>query len=160
MIVLFGLRMNCPCQSGRAYDQCCGPFISQERLPANAEQLMRSRYSAFVLQDETWLESSWHPDHRPDGPLLDPSIRWLGLEVIACDNQAASATIEFEARLLARDRVDAVHERSEFVCEQGRWYYTRGTSLPPRIVAWKPGRNEICPCGSGRKFKRCCATQR
>ncbi len=117
---------------------------------------MRSRYSAFVLQNEEWLSASWHPDHRSDGPLVDPSIRWLGLEVIASDLGEDRATVEFEARLLAAGTVDAVHERSEFVREQGRWYYTRGSGLAARFDAWKPGRNETCPCGSGRKFKRCC----
>lgn len=158
MIVLFGLLMNCPCQSGRAYDRCCGPFISQERVAENAEQLMRSRYSAFVLRDEVWLHASWHPQQRPSPPLIDPSVRWLGLEIVASDPGETRATVEFEARLLLEGCVDAIHERSEFVRERGHWYYTRGRSLPPRFEPWKPGRNESCPCGSGRKFKRCCGS--
>ena len=65
--------------------------------------------------------------------------------------------VEFEARLLVDGRVEAMHENSNFVRQQGRWLYTDGETLAPSLAPWKPGRNEPCPCGSGKKFKRCCA---
>ena len=68
------------------------------------------------------------------------------------------ATVEFEARLLFEGRVEAMRELSSFVRDNGQWLYTDGKMLTPGFTPWKPGRNEACPCGSGRKFKRCCAT--
>ena len=147
----------CPCGSGRGYDRCCGPFISQTAVAENASQLMRSRYSACVVGDADYLATSWHPDFRPADTAPDPGIRWLGLEIIAAETHGDRASVEFEARLLSGGRVDALHERSAFLRENGCWYYTRGEILPPSFVPWKPGRNDACPCGSGRKFKRCCA---
>jgi SEC-C motif-containing protein len=125
-------------------------------LPENAEQLMRSRYSAYVLHDRDYLVQTWHSDHRPQDLILDDGIRWIGLEVIGFRQQEDQATVEFEARLLVAGRVDAVHENSRFVKQQGRWLYTSGDLLLPGFQPWSPGRNEACPCASGKKFKRCC----
>ena len=150
----------CPCGSGRVYDRCCGPFISQTAAAENAPRLMRSRYSAHVLGNADYLAATWHPDYRPAELAPDPDIRWLGLEIIADEARGNRASVEFEARLLSGGRVDALHERSEFVREAGRWYYTRGDILPPSFAPWKPGRNDSCPCDSGRKFKHCCAANR
>jgi SEC-C motif-containing protein len=125
-------------------------------LPENASLLMRSRYSAFALGDTAYLLESWHADFRPGELQLDPRIRWIGLEILASEQQAQKAKVEFEATLILSGEVSAMHERSEFACEQGRWLYTRGEQLPPSIMPWKPGRNQPCPCGSGGKFKRCC----
>ncbi len=150
------VESNCPCGSGREFGRCCGPFISQSAVAENATQLMRSRYSAYVIGASDYLAASWHRDYRPADIAPDPALRWLGLEIIAADEQGERARVEFEARWLGGGRVDALHERGEFVREAGRWYYTRGEILPPSFVPWKPARNEVCPCGSGRKFKRCC----
>ena len=117
---------------------------------------MRSRYSAFVLGELDYLQASWHPDFRPADLAIDAAIRWLGLKVIDSDEGDQKATVEFEARLLNHGKVDALHEKSRFVREQGRWFYTDGDMLPPTFTPWKPGRNEPCPCNSGKKFKRCC----
>jgi len=118
---------------------------------------MRSRYSAFTLGDLAYLEASWHPDYLPADLAIDDSIRWLGLEILSGSQQTERALVEFEARFLRQGRVDAIHESSRFVCEQGRWLYTDGDMLAPTFTPWQPGRNESCPCGSGKKFKRCCA---
>jgi SEC-C motif-containing protein len=118
---------------------------------------MRSRYTAFVLGELEYLRLTWHEDFRPQRVDAEPGIRWIGLEILDETRHEGAATVEFEARLLRGGIVDALHERSEFLRLQGRWYYTRGALLPPSFAPWKPGRNEACPCGSGRKFKRCCA---
>ncbi len=115
---------------------------------------MRSRYSAYALGDAAYISRSWHPGYRPAEVAPDPDLRWLGLDIIARSDDPA--TVEFEARYLRQGRVDAIHEISRFVCEQGQWLYTDGEQRPPTFKPWKPGRNEDCPCGSGRKFKRCC----
>ncbi len=152
-----GDDVNCPCQSGKKYAACCERFITQQALPENAEQLMRSRYSAYVLKQLDYLLDTWQPLHRPAELALDDSIRWLGLTIIdAPPVEDGYAIVEFEARMLVGGTVDAMHERSRFVLEQGRWLYTSGEMLTPSFQSWKPGRNETCPCGSGKKFKRCC----
>lgn len=149
--------VNCPCQSGKKYTACCERFITQQALPENAEQLMRSRYSAFVLNQRDYLLMTWQSTHRPAQLELDTSMRWLGLRIIDTPPaQGESTTVEFEARMLLNGMVDALHERSRFVLQQGRWLYTNGELLPPSFARWKPGRNEPCPCASGKKFKRCC----
>ena len=117
---------------------------------------MQSRYSAHVLGDRDYLEYSWHADYRPGDLVLDDNVKWIGLRVIGFEPQGNEATVEFEARLLVSGRVDAVHEKSRFVKQQGRWLYTDGDQLQPTFKPWNPGRNEQCPCGSGKKFKRCC----
>ncbi len=123
---------------------------------------MRSRYSAHVLGDRAYLLETWHPDFRPQRLELDARIRWLGLDIIDSEQQGQRAMVEFEASLLLDGEVSVMRERSAFVLQQGvlqqgRWLYTSGEQLTPRSAAWKPGRNQACPCGSGRKFKRCCA---
>ena len=119
---------------------------------------MRSRYTAFALGEAGYLRETWHADHRPDDLAIDPRIRWLGLEILSSSEHGDRAQVEFEARFLLDGRVDAIHENSDFVLTGERWLYTRGEQLRPRFTPWKPGRNENCPCGNGRKFKRCCGS--
>ena len=118
---------------------------------------MRSRYCAYTLDNRDYLLETWHPDSRPPNLTSDPGIHWLGLTIIACDQQGKQATVEFEARLLVNGQVRAMHEKSAFVEKEGKWLYASGEMLTPSFQPWKPGRNETCPCGSGKKFKRCCA---
>ena len=118
---------------------------------------MRSRYCAYVIDNREYLAETWHPDFRSIDLASNPLIRWIGLEIIASDEQAGQATVEFEARLLLADRVETMHELSSFVRDNGQWLYTEGKMMAPGFPPWKPGRNELCPCNSGQKFKRCCA---
>ena len=121
---------------------------------------MRSRYSAHVLADKAYLAETWHPDFRPADLANDDRIKWIGLEVISSQQHDRQASIEFEARYISDGRVEALHEKSAFVSDQGRWLYTSGEMLAATFESWKPGRNASCPCGSGKKFKRCCAPER
>ncbi|MCP4076304.1 MAG: zinc chelation protein SecC [Gammaproteobacteria bacterium] len=148
--------MNCPCQSGESYELCCGRFISHQALAENAQQLMRSRYTAYALNEQDYLMQSWHPDYRPADLQQDDSIKWLRLDILGCLIEGDKAMVEFEAQLLLDGKVQGLHEKSQFVVDQGRWLYTSGEMIEPGFKSWKPGRNEECPCGSGFKFKRCC----
>jgi SEC-C motif-containing protein len=120
--------LSCPCGSGRAYSDCCGRFHAGEPAP-DAENLMRSRYCAYVLEDEAYLRSTWHATTRPVRLDIneEPKTRWLGLEV---RRQAAtgedSAIVEFVARFKIGGRARQLHETSRFVRENGRWYYVDG----------------------------------
>ena len=148
--------MDCPCLTGELYGDCCGRFISLQIHPENAEQLMRSRYSAYVLCDNDYLNKTWHPDYRPADLKLEPNLCWINLNVIGSSATADQATVEFEASFVMNGRVESLHEKSDFLKVDGQWLYTTGEMLPATHQPWKPGRNELCPCGSGKKFKRCC----
>ncbi len=89
--------------------------------------------------------------------LVESCIRWIGLTLIDSEEQDTQAIVEFEARMVVNGQIQATHEKSNFVVMQGKWLYTNGEMLAPTFQSWKPGRNEPCPCGSGKKFKRCCA---
>jgi SEC-C motif-containing protein len=120
----------CPCGTGRPYAACCGRWHGGPlHLQAtDAQALMRSRYSAYVLGLADYLRDTWHPRTRPVGPLhLDADLRWLGLEIKRCavaDEDHAS--VEFVARSKQGGRATRLHEHSRFVREAGRWFYIDG----------------------------------
>ncbi|MCD2512777.1 YchJ family protein [Comamonas endophytica] len=125
----------CPC--GRAdakgrvlsYAGCCARFIAHfETTPApDAEHLMRSRYSAFVLEDVAYLQATWHASQRPATLDFEPGVRWLGLSVKDFQvTREDRAEVEFVARYRVAGRAVRLHERSRFVREEGRWFYVDG----------------------------------
>ena len=125
--------LTCPCgrQDARGrvlgYAACCGPFHTAAQVPETAEQLMRSRYSAFVLGLADYLSDTWHPSTRPPSLTLDSGVKWLGLAVRAHEVMADDrAEVEFVARSRIGGRGQRLHERSRFVREGGRWYYVDG----------------------------------
>ncbi|WEN15927.1 YchJ family metal-binding protein [Rhodanobacter sp. AS-Z3] len=120
----------CPCGNPIAYNACCGS-LHEGVAAATAEQLMRSRYSAYVLKREDYLLATWHPDRRPASLRLaaqQPPPTWLGLEVRQAQQvDAEHASVEFVARYrLGGGRAQRQHETSRFVRSEGRWYYFDG----------------------------------
>jgi SEC-C motif-containing protein len=127
--------MPCPCgrlgarHRALSYTDCCGRYLEQGDHPApDAECLMRSRYSAFVLQRPEYLLATWHASTRPATLECDPGVKWLGLEVRQHQLQdAEQAQVEFVARQRdASGRAHRLHETSRFVREGGRWFYLDG----------------------------------
>jgi SEC-C motif-containing protein len=121
---------RCPCGLGLAYDACCGR-LHQGAAAATAEQLMRSRYSAFAVGDTAYLLRSWHASTRPRRITLDAGQEWTRLVVLATTGGGLldqEGTVEFRALFTHRGRPDALHERSQFLREDGRWAYV--TALP------------------------------
>jgi len=129
----------CPC-GGNADARCCGPFHTGDAVPATAEQLMRSRYSAYVLGDTAYLRRTWHPSTCPadleTSEADAASTRWLGLDVKQhVPQDATHATVEFVARYKVGGRAHRLHETSRFVrldasgaeSPEGRWLYIDGT---------------------------------
>ena len=114
----------CPCGTGKAHASCCGP-LHQGAPAATAEALMRSRYSAYVLQLADYLSATWHPSTRPSTLELDPP-RWLGLQVKRHEASGDTATVEFVARYKVGGKAGRLQECSRFVREDGRWYYLDG----------------------------------
>ena len=159
----------CPCNSGREYEACCGPVIGGESPAATPEALMRSRYSAFALKKIDHLKESLHPDLRSDH---DPEAtkrwadksEWVNLEFVDTTGGGADDdawTVEFIATYRQKGATHAHHEVAEFSRHKGRWYYTDGKMVTPgtlRNEGPKIGRNDPCPCGSGKKYKKCCGT--
>ncbi|TDP82906.1 SEC-C motif-containing protein [Aquabacterium commune] len=110
------------------YADCCGRFHAGPlHLQApDPEALMRSRYSAFVLDLRDYLMATWHPDHRPaliEPP--EPGLRWLGLQITATRMTVPDrGEVSFVARSKLGGRAHRLVERSGFVREGGRWFYT------------------------------------
>ena len=153
--------MLCPCGSGLAFDSCCGPFLGRERLPPTAEALMRSRYTAYVRGLIPYVGDTTAPETRAE---FDPESatnwatqsQWLGLRIVRTERGGALdevGMVEFVATYRNAGRLVEHRERAEFrKASDGQWLFVRGA--PPEPV--KAGRNDPCPCGSGKKFKKCC----
>ena len=122
----------CPCGGGASLAACCGRYLDHfDSTPApDAERLMRSRYTAFVLGRADYLLATWHASRRPGSLDPDEGANWLGLEVRSHRATAEDrAEVEFVARWRVGGRAVRLHERSRFVREQGRWYYVDGDLL-------------------------------
>ena len=158
---------DCPCGSGLEYAACCEPCITGVAPAATAEALMRSRYSAYVVHDIPYLGETLHPQHRSDWDEAATlkwaeNAQWNSLEIVSTSAGGVDddeGVVEFIA-LYKEDNMDKRHhETSRFSKYNGRWYYVDGQLPKPvtqRNTTPKVGRNEPCPCGSGKKYKKCC----
>ena len=125
----------CPCGletkpgQPRQLADCCGRYLDDfaSRPAPDAPSLMRSRYSAFVLERADYLLATWHARTRPATLSFEPHARWLGLEVRAhVSTGPDDAEVEFVARMRVAGKAVRLHERSRFVHEGGRWFYVDG----------------------------------
>jgi len=152
----------CPCCSGKSYSECCEPFISGKKIPPTAEMLMRSRYVAYSQQNNQYIIDTWHSSTRPEDPrpAEDPTVQWIGLKILSTDLGGPDDTkghVEFRARCRIKGEAGGLDEASDFIKEDGRWYYVDGSAIKPqKNVSGKVGRNDPCSCGSGKKYKKCC----
>jgi SEC-C motif-containing protein len=122
-------RRVCPCGSGRTYAECCDPLHRGERPAATAEELMRSRYSAFEVHDADYLLRTWHPATRPATIRFDPDVTWVGLDILAAEAGGpddVNGVVEFRARHRTGSEPGALHEVSRFRRQGGAWLYIRG----------------------------------
>ncbi|HEX3766434.1 MAG TPA: YchJ family metal-binding protein [Kofleriaceae bacterium] len=153
----------CPCGSGTELDACCGLLL--DGVPAEtALALMRSRYTAYVRGAIDYLIDTHDPSTRASvdrAGIADWSCHteWLGLEIVDAvrgGEHDDEGVVEFIARGQTRGAPFVLRERSRFRRRDGVWYYVEGTHLrePARAPA-TAGRNDPCPCGSGKKYKRC-----
>ena len=165
---------SCPCGSQRPLAECCQPIHQNPSLATHPEQLMRSRYSAHVLGLVDYVVATYHPSceaeqHR-EAIAESVNSQWLGLEVINSEIASeAEGYVEFKAFYQDGNEQYCLHERSRFLKEmvdgQPQWYYIDGEypeppvaeeTKPAPVVSDKVGRNDPCPCGSGKKYKKCC----
>ncbi len=117
---------RCPCLSGLTYDACCGPLHAGAAVAQTAEQLMRSRYSAFAVGDPDYLKATWHDSTRPKALELDTDRRWYRLDILRTERGGPFDTdgvVEFRAYHRSPDGKGSQHEVSRFVREDGRWWY-------------------------------------
>lgn len=152
----------CPCCSEKEFDSCCGPYLEGIAQAPTAEALMRSRYTAHVLRKYPYLLSSCHSDTRPEDEEFegDTDIRWTGMEILRTERGGvddSEGIVEFIASYQVKGKPGRVHEIGSFVREDGQWFYVEGDIVPQAPVrSTKIGRNEPCPCNSGKKYKKCC----
>lgn len=159
--------MNCFCGSQKDYSDCCGPYLKDEKFAPTPEALMRSRYSAYVQGNLDYIAETMRGKAAENFDLVLSKARsdeseWLGLQVLKAPPVSPSDTVgfvEFIARYKSHGLEVAMHELSEFHLENGRWYYVDGKifNTPSQTQnSSKPGRNDPCSCGSGKKYKKCC----
>jgi SEC-C motif-containing protein len=154
---------TCPCGSGAPAAACCAPILGGVAAPT-ALALMRSRYTAYVRGAVDHVVETHDPASRAsvDREAIVRVSRetiWHGLEIVATERGGErddNGVVEFIARGVTGGEAFAQHERSRFRRIDGRWYYVDGKLVraPARVPA-APGRNDPCPCGSGKKYKRC-----
>ena len=153
----------CPCGTGKTFGQCCLPVMKRERKASTAEELMRSRFSAHVARDWEHLHRTFEKTARePYAPERDVQPReWTRLVIHAHEAGAKpdTATVDFTAYFREGEAEKSFPEKAEFRRVEGEWLYVRALRegpAPIRSTAPAVGRNDPCPCGSGKKYKQCC----
>ena len=159
--------MQCPCQSDKKFDQCCEPIISGNREAETAEQLMRARYTAYTQINMDFIEKTHDPKTKSDIDIdasreWAESTKWVGLEIIETQEGGIDderGTVKFKATFETEEGPQYHQELSQFNKRNGTWFFT--DAIDPTTQTFvrsepKVGRNDPCPCGSGKKYKKCC----
>ena len=158
---------NCHCGTNRPYAECCEPYISGQAKAPTAEALMRSRYSAYVEHAVDYIvktcvrrNTKEDIDYKSTRDWSERST-WLGLKIIETEKGGfndTDGTVEFEASYERDGLKDVHHEKAQFKKVNGEWLYDEGQVNAHTVVRAGPktGRNDPCPCGSGKKYKHCC----
>ena len=159
---------DCPCCSGKPYAECCAPYHQGTAHAPTAEALMRSRYSAFARSEIGYIVRTVHPSARHE--VNEDDIRnwserseWLNLHIASTEKGGPDDTegvVEFIAKYKDQGQLQVYHEVGTFQKEDGLWYFVDGErpkKKPQVREVPKVGRNDPCPCGSGKKYKKCCA---
>lgn len=158
---------KCPCGSGKAYGECCEPIIKGTSLAPTAEALMRSRYSAYVKHEIDWIAKSCVRESDEAEIDMEETRKWSeestwnGLKILRTEKGGENdktGVVEFTADYTRKGIRDVHHETANFEKKKGEWIYTYGTLVTTTVhrEGRKIGRNEPCPCGSGKKYKQCC----
>ena len=147
----------CPCGSHEHYDNCCGQYIEGKMPAPTAEKVMRSRYTAYTLDNMEYIQLTmsgkalvtFKQTHKQDKPT---PVKWHPLHVIESHidkTDAKHAFVTFFTSYALNNRIHTIYECSEFINEGGQWYYIDGKlqTITPK---------DPCPCHSGKKYKKCC----
>jgi len=158
---------KCPCCSGRTYGECCGPVLDGGAKAPTAEALMRARYAAYATGKIGFLRSSCTGTAREAfdeeaSRSWSAAATWHGLEIIRTEKGGEdddTGEVEFRASYSANGKFCNHHEVSTFVKDEEGWKFEDGVMVgekPTVRESPKIGRNDPCPCGSGKKYKKCC----
>jgi SEC-C motif domain protein len=157
---------NCLCGSEKSFSECCEPFLNGTSNAPTAEALMRARYSAYATANIDFIERTFHSKTRAEFDRKSArqwaeESQWHGLEILNITGgkeEDAEGTVEFIAKYSQKDEKVEHHELATFRKEDGIWTFldSRMINIPFRHDQPKSGRNDPCPCGSGKKYKKCC----
>jgi SEC-C motif-containing protein len=157
---------QCPCSSGKDFSECCEPLIQGKNEAKTAEALMRSRYSAHVKLAFDYVHDTLHPSKRTEedrqGADWSKKFDWQSLDIVRTEAGGPdddTGIVEFIAKYRKNGKAFGYREVATFAREEGRWYFVDGEAPEPvQSVRKGPkiGRNAPCPCGSGKKYKKCC----
>lgn len=158
---------NCACGSESTYETCCQPLHTGSEIAKTAEQLMRSRYSAFAKHEVQYIADTHKPGTTDfsvdDARKWAESSTWHGLHIVKTQQgleEHDKGVVEFKAAYSDADEKNYIHhEISTFSKIDGKWFYDDGQIVgagPITRAEPKIGRNDPCTCGSGKKFKKCC----
>lgn len=159
---------RCPCGSGIQYEKCCRPLIKGERPASGPEEVMRARYTAYVMKEIDYLFNSLHPAQRSDFDAKATrtwaeNSDWHKLEILETaggGTHDSRGTVEFVASYSEKGVRKEHRESAKFIKDSETWYFEKGEPVKPKQFirsTAKTGRNNPCPCGSGKKYKKCCA---
>ena len=160
----------CPCGSNRELEECCRPIIKGSRRARTAVELMKARHLAYTTGDIDFIISSHDPETRENVSKeateeWSRSAHWLGIEIrstVGGGPDDDEGIVEFVASFELEGKKINHHEKSYFKKINGNWFFVDGQVVPETFVrsAPKVGRNDPCPCGSGKKYKFCCGKNR
>ena len=157
----------CPCKSGKSFGECCAPIIEGAVKAPTAEAVMRARYTSYVVGDIDFLKKSAVNAVREQfdedaSRRWSEAAEWHGLEIVRTEDggeKDKKGVVEFRALYTANGQFFNHHEISSFVKEDGEWKFEDGEMTSEKPIEReepKIGRNDLCPCGSGKKYKKCC----
>jgi len=161
--------MQCPCGSTLPFKQCCQTIIKNKKA-TTAEQLMRSRYSAYATNNAQYLYDSYATISQQEQSVSEiehwaKQCQWLELSILTSADYNDYSTVEFSANYLQQNKLYQLHELSKFIqepeqeqkqtLEHLQWRYLDGQIISHKMIR-KIKANELCPCKSGKKFKKCC----
>lgn len=156
---------NCPCGSGKKYSECCEPIIKGTVKAPTAEALMRARYSSYVTHEIDFIINSCEEGEGIadiDKQATEEWSRqstWQGLTILRTEEKDDEGVVEFIADYTTKDHmVEHHHEIAGFKKFNDEWKYVAGNIITETVKrdGAKIGRNDPCPCGSGKKYKKCC----
>lgn len=155
-------EQSCLCGSALDYKHCCGLYHSGGKTPQTAESLMRSRFTAYAMHNGDYLQATWDASKRPEQiDFSKDTAEWQGLEIVSVKKGGVNdekGIVEFKAYYLLNGEESVMNEISRFKKVADRWFYLDGVvkSLGKINQTTNQGKNALCSCGSGKKFKRCC----
>lgn len=153
---------DCLCGSQKNYSACCEAYLTDKQRPDTPLALMRSRYTAYCLANIDYIQNTMRGKALLDFDVINAKrwatrVNWIKLTILDTSMETQhKGYVEFIATFVDDQVLESIHEKSEFIHEEGRWYYVDGVQIPSLDTTRRLlSRHSLCPCGSHRKFKNC-----